>query len=109
MNTSNMDKTHEIMLKAGFDYAGSFESGQLTFEILRDHSTVRETIAMVYSNMVDKKKIIPLEKMTPEQKNELWAICKPYTVGLSKEQAIDLSKAVWVLAELAEMKEGGSE
>lgn len=108
MNTSNTDKMHEIMLKAGFDYAGSFASGKLTFEILRDLPTVRETIAMVYSNMVGKRKIIPLEKMTPEQKSELWAICKPYTAGLNREQVIDLSKAVWVLAELAEMKEGGS-
>jgi hypothetical protein len=70
-------------------------------ECLVTAKSIRKIMTGIYNSRVFTQKIIPIEKLSEEEKIELWEQTKAYAKGrLNKTELIELAKAVWCLANI---------
>lgn len=99
------DWWHDRLLSAGFGYVDLYAKDILSLEMLVNLPTVRQTVLMIYNCRVGRKKIVPIESLPDETKKELWALCRPYTGTLNREEVLEFVKCYFLLAQLADIKE----
>jgi hypothetical protein len=96
---------HERLLSIGFEYIELYENGKFKLEMLASLPSVRHTFLLVYGRMVKGGEMEPIEAMPQEVKNQLWALCKPYTAGLTAGECREFAKCYAALDKLAAIKE----
>jgi len=99
------DWWHDRLLAVGFDYVDLYAKDQMSLDILVKRRPVRQTVLMIYSCRVGRKKLEPIESLPDETKKELWAICRPYTGTLNREEVKEFVRCYWLLSQLADLKE----
>lgn len=95
---------HDRLLALGFQYVELYAQDKFSLEMLVRLPSVRHTVVWLYQMRVSKKKIEPIESLPDETKKELWALCRPYTTVLNRDECVEFVKCYWLLAQLAEMK-----
>lgn len=97
-----MKVDHHKTIDIGIDYGNRYCEGKLTFENIADFSTIRKILLTVYAAMISLYQMIPIEKITDEEKLELKKISAKYANKLNEKDRIDYCKAIWVLAEIVD-------
>lgn len=93
------------LINLGFKYIELYKDGVFQLEMIQKFGLVRQSILSMYNRMVGYKEIGPVEQLDQDAKNRLWAECKPYTAGLSKEDCVEVVKCIYALNHLAAIKE----
>lgn len=96
---------HDRLLSIGFEYIELYEDGRFKLEMLASLPTVRRTILLVYGRMIKGGEMEPIEALPQEVKNQLWALCRPYTAGLTAEECREFARCYAALDKLAALKE----
>lgn len=94
---------HDRFLALGFTYVARMEKEQFLLEMLIKFEAVRKTTVMIYASMVIAKELVPIEKLAPERKDELWTECRPFTTTLKRDEVIEFVKCYHALDRLAAM------
>lgn len=96
---------HDRLLAAGFKYVAMYQNDILSLEMLVTMPTVRQTIVMIYNSRVGHKKLESIESLPDETKKELWALCRPYTGTLNREEVREFARCYWLLLQLEDLKD----
>ncbi len=90
----------QCMMRIGRKEAGYFEQDNIgyTDQLFWYHSR-RQIMRWVYSTMVIRKKIIPIEKLELEDKKQMWGFINELCVGkeVSKDIRIDIAKIFYII------------
>ncbi len=90
----------QCMMRIGRKETDCFEKDNVgyTDQLFWYHSR-RQIMRWVYSTMVAKRKIIPIESLQPEDKKQMWGFINELCVGkeVSKEIRIDIAKIFYII------------
>lgn len=100
---NSITKNRPTFLELGEKYAAGFIGGGLTELSIVKFQSMREVLYECYKILV-KRGLTEIEKLTTDEKNNLWNECKKFCEPLSSEDRIKFTKAYWALCSLMQNK-----
>lgn len=91
------------LLDLGNKYAAWCIAGKFSETMIRDFKVIREVLYECYKALI-KSGLTEIEKLTFDEKNDLWNECKRFCEPLSNEDRIKFTKAYWALCSLMQHK-----
>lgn len=74
------------------------QNNQVYIDCLIKFDSMRHILITAYVSLIYAKKIIAIEHLPLEEKNQLWGLTKEFASGkLEKSKTIELSKALYTL------------
>lgn len=86
-------------LELGEKYADHFLTGKFTEEMIAKFPAIREVLYECYRALV-RTGLTEIEKLSPEEKTDLWNECKPFCEKLNKEERIKFTQSYRALSSL---------
>ena len=80
-------------------YMDAILEEKVTIKVLR-HSVIKQLLFEKYVTLCNRKEIVPIEDLPPEQKAELWMEAK--TIGADQQDAIKIAKCIYTLHDIAQ-------
>lgn len=102
-----MDRVNQVwhngFISLGMKYADGYLKGVFELDHMAKVKSHLSNLKEVYNSLVATKKIERIENLRPDEKSELWELCKPYTKELNKEDVIRFCKCYWALIYLTKI------
>ncbi len=80
-------------------YMDAILADKVTMKVLR-HSVIKQLLYEKYVTLCQRKEIVPIEDLPPEQKTELWDEAK--LIGADQQDCIKIAKCIYTLHDIAE-------
>lgn len=98
------DNYEQGFYEIGMIYLSKYQEGKIELDILKNAQIPKEILSTLYAIMVKNKMLVPVEKLTKEEKETIWNEAKQYAVGMNKANQQKIWKSVYVLNKLSQLE-----